>query len=208
MQSNPTVGCILESLWNGDEKTRGQILQGFQDGSSCHEFALRALDRMVKLHFVEVRIGDEADQAIAAVQREHETERIEPVRFTISAAKITFAEISLGKIVPLTINDIAAWMADVETRRRVPWLERLADFSALAEAIRGPILRIESLDVGQFITPVKGLKVLGFPVVVSDPSEDDGDPDELAPEVERETDMKTPTAEPEPLRPLQLQAAG
>jgi hypothetical protein len=65
LQSNPAVPAIARYLSCFGEATRGEILEAF-GATLCYDFGLAALDRMVKLRLVHVRLGDEADTAIAS----------------------------------------------------------------------------------------------------------------------------------------------
>ena len=71
LQHNPAAYSIARIMSDGRERTRGEILDRFWHWeSSCYEFGLRAIDRMVKLHFLDVRIGDVADDPDRQVQCE------------------------------------------------------------------------------------------------------------------------------------------
>ena len=71
LQHNPAACSIARIMSDGRERTRGEILERFwQRETSCYEFGLRAIDRMVKLHFLDVRIGDVADDPDRQIQCE------------------------------------------------------------------------------------------------------------------------------------------
>ena len=52
LQRNPTACSIASIMSDGQERTRGEILDLFwQRETSCYEFGLRAIDRMVQCEF-------------------------------------------------------------------------------------------------------------------------------------------------------------
>jgi hypothetical protein len=179
LQKNLAVAGVMRSLGDGREHTRGEIMHDFGFDTFCYDHGLRALDRMVKLRFVDVRVGDyEPDREIEA-QR---LERIESIH--------CFPRVPGGFAEVLRMVDMGL-------------LDRFLRNGKAIEAMRilplatGEVLQMTN-SAGEYMETF--VYRPGFKITF--------DRAQAEPESETPITEKTPAEEPAALRPLQLQAAG